>query len=772
MSSSIGYIDDKNGNHVFPVTHERAVRDSEGVTLETKLGQKQDTIPDLSTIRSGAAAGATAVQPAALDAKQDVISDLQTIRSGAALGSTSVQPVDIEDMVEAEPIGSIIPPVNPSEFATTEEISQLRQDLTEKQITLSDDDLHDYALKTDGTYGTNASYKHKIVSVTPGEKYSLYAAGSSGARYGFLASLVAPVAGGTIPIVNGTAIVEVTTLTSAVVTIPSGCVALALYFGQSPFPFKPELYRIYSLQEMSESLVSLEDEFGSPEQHIEKSDSGTFEVSAFSQKLALSGLSIPSGQKIRIQITGTASRSTQRLYKDSWGGSQIPLPSDTGDIDFEYTLTSDISALYFGAEVTANGSLSVIISYDIPASGVYSLEESVNAIGENLEVVEQSISDIEDSIGTIVDETETYNNVPCATTPKYFKEILYYTTKGNNPTLNIDLTNIVGQYTTIRASWGSTYKNLSKVSDTNYRGTIKLDGYDKGTVVTLTVYVQTISATGSCNISIREIANASEGTILSGIRNIVNIYTTDTQLEIYNKMASAVELGNCDVHFENGTYNFDETLYDYMRNTLGFSVGFELPIGGGCRYYFHGATLIGEYNGDDTTVHENCNVIGCRRTNGNFELYDGTIIANDIVYCVHDDVGADTTKKSHIHKHINMHYIYNGGDFAAGNYICKCIGGGTGLNLAVVIDKCILEKTTDNDDKNCVTYHGLASAPSVATTAKILITNTYMTGGCGAYHKAASEELETIQLIVSNCRTPAITHTDVNYYRAWNNTTT
>ena len=91
------------------------------------ISGKQDTIPDLSTIRSGAAAGATAVQPAALDAKQDVISDLPTIRSGAALGSTSVQPVDIEDMVEAEPIGSIIPPVNPSEFATKEEVSQLRQ---------------------------------------------------------------------------------------------------------------------------------------------------------------------------------------------------------------------------------------------------------------------------------------------------------------------------------------------------------------------------------------------------------------------------------------------------------------------------------------------------------------------------------------------------------------------------------------------------------------------------------------------------------------------
>ena len=37
MATKIRYIDDENGNHVFPVTHERAVRDSSNVTLDTKL---------------------------------------------------------------------------------------------------------------------------------------------------------------------------------------------------------------------------------------------------------------------------------------------------------------------------------------------------------------------------------------------------------------------------------------------------------------------------------------------------------------------------------------------------------------------------------------------------------------------------------------------------------------------------------------------------------------------------------------------------------------
>lgn len=74
-----------------------------------------------------AALGYTPADDADLAEKQDAIADLSTIRSGAALGSTSVQPADIENMVEAEPIGSIIPPVNPSEFATKEELSQLSQ---------------------------------------------------------------------------------------------------------------------------------------------------------------------------------------------------------------------------------------------------------------------------------------------------------------------------------------------------------------------------------------------------------------------------------------------------------------------------------------------------------------------------------------------------------------------------------------------------------------------------------------------------------------------
>lgn len=105
--------------------------------IDSRLKEKQDVIGDLETIRSGAAKGATAVQPASLadyvskdevdaelsetstnpiqnqavmntlltweevlggilDQKQPVISDLDTIRQGAAKGATALQASDVD----------------------------------------------------------------------------------------------------------------------------------------------------------------------------------------------------------------------------------------------------------------------------------------------------------------------------------------------------------------------------------------------------------------------------------------------------------------------------------------------------------------------------------------------------------------------------------------------------------------------------------------------------------------------------------------------------
>lgn len=50
--AKIQYIKDKDNTTVFPVTHERAVKDSNGVLLETKLNGKQDTLVSGTNIKT------------------------------------------------------------------------------------------------------------------------------------------------------------------------------------------------------------------------------------------------------------------------------------------------------------------------------------------------------------------------------------------------------------------------------------------------------------------------------------------------------------------------------------------------------------------------------------------------------------------------------------------------------------------------------------------------------------------------------------------------
>ena len=140
--------------------------------MNTALADKQDTISDIATIRSGAAAGATAVQPATLENyattaslsdyattaeladyattsamntaladKQDTISDIATIRSGAAAGATAVQPATLSSYPTTEQMNAAIAAaeldgeVDLSAYSTTEQINAL---LADKQDTISD----------------------------------------------------------------------------------------------------------------------------------------------------------------------------------------------------------------------------------------------------------------------------------------------------------------------------------------------------------------------------------------------------------------------------------------------------------------------------------------------------------------------------------------------------------------------------------------------------------------------------------------------------------
>ena len=199
------------------------------------------------------------------------------------------------------------------------------------------------------------------------------------------------------------------------------------------------------------------------------------------------------------------------------------------------------------------------------------------------------------------------------------------------------------------------------------------------------------------------------------VRKDVYIKKTDTQEEILVKMLDAVKRTNCDVYFETNTYNFD-TVFDLMKTKYAYTTAYELPIGGNCRYYFNGSTLIATKTSTDSNVIGNESLMGSRRTSGNYELYDGILIANDMVYCVHDE--AQGSPIPYVRKYKNMRMKYN--TISSTQEFRKCIGGGAGQKGSIIIENCVFEC----DNLAEVSYHGFQSN-EIGSELNLTVSNCY-----------------------------------------------
>ena len=123
MAKNIRQLTEDNNQVFYPQTHENAVIDSNGVNMGTKIASKQDTIADLSTIRSGAASGATAYQkPGTGIPKTDMASGVQ---SSLDLADSSV---------EATNYGPILPPPDTDDFATKTQVNQLEAEVDDVEL--------------------------------------------------------------------------------------------------------------------------------------------------------------------------------------------------------------------------------------------------------------------------------------------------------------------------------------------------------------------------------------------------------------------------------------------------------------------------------------------------------------------------------------------------------------------------------------------------------------------------------------------------------------
>lgn len=198
-----------------------------------------------------------------------------------------------------------------------------------------------------------------------------------------------------------------------------------------------------------------------------------------------------------------------------------------------------------------------------------------------------------------------------------------------------------------------------------------------------------------------EICNLTEAFLnkikeISGAKKTMFIKKTDSDIEILKKMIECFNKGNYDVYFETGEYTFQEA-YIYMRDTLRWDWTMEFPIGNNCRYYLNNSVIKSIPPAE--TYEKPRNVFGTKASASNFELYDGTIINQGGIYCVHDEANTDNSSYIHKYKNINMSYLK--GDKTEG--LSKCIGGGSGVDGIVIIEDCVFK--TENTT-SAVSWHG------------------------------------------------------------------
>lgn len=179
------------------------------------------------------------------------------------------------------------------------------------------------------------------------------------------------------------------------------------------------------------------------------------------------------------------------------------------------------------------------------------------------------------------------------------------------------------------------------------------------------------------------VKSIEDGSVI--LRKKIQINTSDSEIEILLKMKKAFDEGYYDVYWEHGTYTFSE-VYLYMEKTLGWSWTLGLPIGNNCRYYFNDSTLISNKAPEGYTGNSR-NILDCKASSQNFELYDGILINNGGTYCVHDE--ADSAEDFYRHVYKNMRMTYNVTTDSGSLYMC--IGGGSGKRGLIIIENCVFD---------------------------------------------------------------------------------
>ena len=241
------------------------------------------------------------------------------------------------------------------------------------------------------------------------------------------------------------------------------------------------------------------------------------------------------------------------------------------------------------------------------------------------------------------------------------------------------------------------------------------------------------------------------------VRELVNIYASDTEEEIYLKLYDVCNKGNCDVYWEYGVYEFS-TIFELIKTKYGKVSAYELPIGGNCRYFFNGSTIIGTGISSDSNIINNSSIFGSWQKAQSYELHDGIFIANHLVYCVHEEASSSPIPYRTKYHNLRMFHNTVTDDYDTEIGLRKCIGAGTGLHPNVEVSNCYFQTDHGKD----IGWHGHNSDDK--TTFYININNCYFSHGIATDNLSTNE---TAELIFNGNSAPIIPITNHNGVKGW-----
>ena len=239
-------------------------------------------------------------------------------------------------------------------------------------------------------------------------------------------------------------------------------------------------------------------------------------------------------------------------------------------------------------------------------------------------------------------------------------------------------------------------------------------------------------------------ANVSNGTYTySSWRNAapltVTVGTNGDFQTIYEACQFAYALKNVTIEVMAGEYDLIDEIGDDLTTTFA-----GIYIGNGMTINFHsGSKVVCEYDNSSPTIADTFSAF--MAGHGDFEINGLNISAKNARYCVHDEIGGESSFVRHTYKNCNM-YIDNS-ETSGSLHTTQCIGGGLGKYGLMLVENCVFNSECENDSP-VVSWHNTSHFNDAKS--KVVIKDNYFKKGTIRAGYFGSSPAHSTDFIVTN----------------------